>query len=152
MREAWFLYAASQIQAGQSALADNDGQGALASFKKACEIDPFNLAGWGGVGETCARQGDEAGAREAFARLIEVAGSNPGDLGHLAGLLFGYGWSHAALALWQAAQACDPLFAAWPANRAAALKRLGRIEDARRQAWAALKLDPECDAAQRPAD
>ncbi|TAN53087.1 MAG: tetratricopeptide repeat protein [Rhodospirillales bacterium] len=149
LREAWFFFAASHIQAGQTALAVQRSDEALASFRKAAELDPSNLAAWGGAGEACRQLGDEEGASQAFAHLVDLAGSNPGDLGHLAGRLFGHGWSYAALALWQAAQARDPQFAAWPANQAVALKRLGRSEEARQQAWAALKLDPGCDAANR---
>ncbi|MBF0166568.1 MAG: hypothetical protein HQL45_02970 [Alphaproteobacteria bacterium] len=148
LQEAWFFYAASHIQAGQQALVLGNLDSALTSFREAARIDPFNLAAWGGIGEALSRQGN-AEAAAAFAHLIGLVGSKAGDLGSLAGQLFAHGWNHAALALWQAAEAGDPTFVAWQLNQAAALKLLGRTDEARQSAWAALKTDPTLDAAHR---
>jgi predicted O-linked N-acetylglucosamine transferase (SPINDLY family) len=101
----------------------------------------------GGIGEALARLDDKQAAREAFARLFELIGKRASDLGSLGGQLFAHGWSHAALALWEAAEKADPLDAIWPANQATALMRLGQAAQAKVKAWWALGLSPGLDAA-----
>ncbi len=101
------------------------------------------------MGEAQARMGDKMAARQSFAHLCAIIGGQAGDLGGLGGQLFGHGWSHAALALWQAAEKVDPASAVWPANQASALKLLERLGEAKVKAWWALGLDPGLDAANR---
>lgn len=149
MQEAWFFYAASHIQAGQAALLAGKLEEARASFQEATRLDPHNLGAVGGLGEAQARQGDADEARESFRRLFYLIGGQAGDLGNMGGQLFGHGWHHAALALWEAAEKVDPLDAIWPANQAAALRLLGRSSEARVKAWWALGLHPDLDAANR---
>lgn len=142
----------SQLEAlvarGTLALDAQDGAGARACFERGLEVSPGEGRCWSGLALARMMIIDLAGATQAFRKAVAVMPEHIGTW-------IAYGWCQllmkdypAALHMFQQALGRDASFGESHGAVAMALARLGRTDEAKREAEIALRLDPEGMSAQ----
>lgn len=98
-------------------------------YEKVLEQNPESAHAHNKIGAILAQRGDAAAAEERFHKALEIDPKYAQALSNLGNIYFTRGDYHGALAKYDAALAINPDSAVFMQNRAAALKKLGRIDE-----------------------
>ncbi len=119
-----------------------DGAGALAAFRRACELDPQRAESWFFVGHVLRGLGQLADADEALRRSVELEPANARAWQGLAGVAQQRGDNACAVDTLERAVAVHPELPGLRRDLALALHAAGQLDRARAEFDAAIALDP----------